>query len=199
MSMKKYIFALTVATALLALLPGSTAAQEADGFKAVNVQKEFTQNAFTFFTNAPILASGDTTAYNAMTIGWGAMGNYLGYQRPTVTVYVAPGRYTYQFMEKYPRFTVMEFDDLKVIDYMGSKSGRDGDKAAALGLHVAYTKNGTPYFKEAKSIIECEIMTVFHQTGSDFRNGTPGEAYKNFAPGIHAAYIAEVIGAWVKP
>lgn len=197
--MRRYVFAIFMAAALPGLFPGNTVAQETDGFRGINVQKDFTQNAFTFFTNAPILASGDSTAYNAMTIGWGAMGNYLGYHRPTVTVYVAPGRYTYQFMEKYPRFTVMEFDDLKVIEYMGRKSGRDGDKAAALGLHVAYTKNGTPYFKEAKSIIECEIMTVFHQTRDDFRNGTPREAYKNFAPGIHAVYIAEVIGAWVKP
>lgn len=29
------------------------------------------------------------------------------------------------------------------------KSGRDGDKALALGLHTAYTANGTPYYTEA--------------------------------------------------
>lgn len=173
-------------------------AQDLEGYKRVNLQDEFADNAFTFFTQAPILLSGDKTASNAMTIGWGSMGNYLGYKRPTVTVYVAPGRYTYQFMERYPRFTIMEFDNPDVARYMGSHSGRDGDKAAALGLHVAYTPNGTPYYTEANTVIECEIITSFHQDESNFRNETPRNFYKNFEAGIHAIYIGEVIDAWKK-
>ena len=133
-----------------------------------------------------------------MTIGWGSLGNYLGYNRLTVSVYVAPARYTYEFMERYPRFTIMEFDDEEVASYMGSHSGRDGDKAAALGLHVAYTPNGTPYYTEAKTVIECEIITAFHQEAKDFRSDTPRNFYDRFSAGIHAVYIGEIIGAWKK-
>lgn len=164
--------------------------------KPFDVQKDFTDNGFTYFTKNLILCSGDSTEHNAMTIGWGAIGNYLGHDRPTVTVYVAPARYTYEFMERHQRFTIMEFADPKVWQYMGKYSGRDGDKAAALGLHVAYTENGTPYYEEALSVIECEILTSWHQTAEDFRNATPQRWYEGFDAGIHTVYIGEVIGAW---
>lgn len=161
-----------------------------------DVQKEFADNGFSFFTRNLILCSGDTSISNAMTIGWGAIGNYLGHDRPAVTVYVAPGRYTWQFMERYPRFTIMEFDNPKIWQYLGKYSGRDGDKAAALGLHTAYTENGTPYYEEAKLVIECEIMTAWHQTEADFRNKTASQWYDGFEPGIHTVYIGEVLNAW---
>jgi flavin reductase (DIM6/NTAB) family NADH-FMN oxidoreductase RutF len=163
---------------------------------AFNVQEDFEKNGFTWFTENLILCSGDTTENNAMTIGWGSIGNYIGHNRPTVTVYVAPARYTYQFMEKYPRFTIMQFDNPAIWKYMGTKSGRDGDKAAALNLHVAYTEHGTPYYEEASMVIECETMTAWHQTEQDFRNNTPKEWYSNFDAGIHTIYIGEIIGAW---
>ena len=164
--------------------------------KSFDVQKEFQENGFNWFTENLILCCGDTAENNAMTIGWGGIGNYLGHNRPAVTVYVAPARYTWQFMEKYPRFTIMQFDDPKIWQYMGKNSGRDGDKAAALGLHTAYTENGTPYYEEASMVIECETMTAWHQTESDFRNATAKEWYGKFDAGVHTVYIGEVLGAW---
>ena len=174
-----------------------TTAQQT-GFKAFDVQKEFEKNGFTFFTENLILCSGDTTENNAMTIGWGSIGNYLGHDRPAVTVYVAPARYTYDFMERHARFTIMKFDKPDIAKYLGSHSGRDGDKAAALGLHVAYTPHGTPYYTEATMVIECEIMTAWHQRPEDFRNSTPKKWYADFSAGVHTVYIGEVIGAWKK-
>jgi flavin reductase (DIM6/NTAB) family NADH-FMN oxidoreductase RutF len=193
--MKKYII---LAIMLTMFAMQDVFAQSLEGYKAINLKEEFNDNAFTFFSRAPILLSGDETAHNAMTIGWGSLGNYLGYDRLTVSVYVAPARYTYEFMERYPRFTIMEFDDERVARYMGSHSGRDGDKAAALGLHVAYTPSGTPYYTEAKTVIECQIITAFHQEAKDFRSDTPRNFYERFSAGIHAVYIGEVIGAWRK-
>lgn len=49
---------------------------------AFNVQKEFQKNGFDWFTENLILCSGDTSRNNAMTIGWGGIGNYLGHDRP---------------------------------------------------------------------------------------------------------------------
>ena len=40
--------------------------------KTINVQKDFEENGFTFFTENLILCSGDTSVNNAMTIGWGS-------------------------------------------------------------------------------------------------------------------------------
>ena len=170
--------------------------KESNELTAFDVQEAFEKNGFTWFTENLILCSGDTIRNNAMTIGWGGIGNYLGHNRPAVTVYVAPGRYTWEFMEKYPRFTIMQFDDPSIWQYMGKYSGRDGDKAAALGLHVVYTEHGTPYYEEASMVIECETMTAWHQTEQDFRNDTPKQWYEGFDAGIHTIYIGEVIGAW---
>ena len=81
--------------------------------KPFDVQKEFADNGFTFFTKNLILCSGDTTENNAMTIGWGGIGNYLGHDRPAVTVYVAPARYTWEFMERHnntPKDWYADFD-----------------------------------------------------------------------------------------
>ena len=173
--------------------------------KAFDVQKEFADNGFTFFTKNLILCVGDSSESNAMTIGWGAIGNYLGRDRPAVTVYVAPARYTYEFMERHKRFTIMEFEDPEVWQFFGKRSGREfvdsanqvpDAKAAAMGLTLAYTENGTPYYKEAKTVIECETMTAWHQTPEDFRNETPRKWYEGFEAGVHAVYIGEVLGAW---
>lgn len=195
----------------LMLVPCSAQAQEENGFKKMNVREDFTENGFQWFRDAELLAAGNKEKSNAMTIGWGGIGNYLGHDRPSVTVYVAPGRYTYQFMERHKRFTIMEFDDPAVWQYMGKYSGRDSvgaadgitesmaqrdRKAAALGLHLTYTENGTPYYEEASLVIECETMTAWHQSEQDFRSDTPRQWYEGFEPGIHTVYIGEVIGAW---
>lgn len=183
---------------ILALSMLNINAQTEYGFKAVEVLDSFEINPFTYFLDAPILAAGDKDSYNAMTIGWGGMGTLWGRNRPVVTVYVAPKRFTHQFMEKSRYFTVMQFSDINVVQYMGKHSGRDGDKAKALGLHVAYTKNGTPYFKEADAVIECEIMYAAPFEEKNFRNDVPKKTYSNFPAGIHSMYIGEVVSAWKK-
>lgn len=183
---------------ILALSMLNINAQTEYGFKAVEVLDSFEINPFTYFVDAPVLAAGDKNNYNAMTIGWGGMGTLWGRNRPVVTVYVAPKRFTHQFMEKSRYFTVMQFSDINVVQYMGKHSGRDGDKAKALGLHVAYTKNGTPYFKEADAVIECEIMYAAPFEEKNFRNDVPKKTYSNFPAGIHSMYIGEVVGAWKK-
>ena len=191
--MNKYLFL------LFAVAMTMVSCQKADTnneLKPFDVQQEFTDNAFTFFTGAKVIMSGDSANANAMTIGWGALGNYTGYECPIVTVFVAPARYTHGYLEKYPRFTLMEFDDPEIPRYLGTHSGRDGDKTEALGLHIAYTENGTPYYEEAKTVIECEIMTVFHQTADDFRSQHMHDFYENFGAGIHTAYFGKVVGAW---
>ena len=89
----------------------------------------------------------------------------------------------------------MQFDNPKVWQYMSSNSGRDSDKVAVLSLHVAYTEHGTPYCEESNLIIECETMSVWHQTEQDFRNDTPKKWHESFDAGILTVYVGEVIGA----
>ncbi len=171
-------------------------AQEENGFKPMNVVEDFTDNGFQWFRNALLLAAGDRTKSNAMAIGWGGIGTL--WQRTALTVYVAEKRYTKEFMDHSDYFTVMAFDEKndEVLRYMGSKSGRDGDKAQALGLHTAYTENGTPYYTEATMVIECKIMYAAPFAPEGFKSDVPRNMYSHFPAGIHSMYIGEVVNAW---
>ena len=164
----------------------------------MNVREDFTENGFQWFRDAELLAAGNKEKSNAMTIGWGGIGTLWG--RTALTVYVAERRYTKEFMDREEYFTVMAFDvaDSKVLNYMGTKSGRDGDKAAALGLHTAYTANGTPYYTEATMVIECRTMYAAPFEAKYFKSEVPQRMYSNFPAGVHTMYIGEVVGAWKK-
>ena len=170
-------------------------------FRPLNVDEDWDENPFTWFKGQGLLlAVGDSISNNAMTIGWGSLGNVwskIGLN--TVTVYVAEARYTYEFMEKYDYFTVMAFDkeDARILGYMGTHSGRDGDKAAHLGLHTLYTEHGTPYYEEAEIVLECKTIYkspfLIEGMSEEVR-----KFYENFDAGVHHQYIGNIVGAWIK-
>ena len=194
--MKKILVTICV---LAVMATGQQAsAQEEHGFQPFKVTESFEENGFQWFRDAQLLAAGNKEASNAMTIGWGGIGTLWG--RTALTVYVAEKRYTKVFMDGSDYFTVMSFDvaDSKVLNYMGTKSGRDGDKAAALGLHTAYTPNGTPYYTEATMVIECRTMYAAPFDPQYFKSDVPKRMYGNFPAGIHSMYIGEVVNAWKK-
>ncbi|HEY9550772.1 MAG TPA: nitroreductase family protein, partial [Prevotella sp.] len=164
--------------------PDPAAANSANEFNEFNVLTDFNDNPFTFFGGPGLLlAAGSKDQFNEMTIGWGTLGTLWGSRRPVATVYVAKKRYTREFMEKNKYFTIMHFKDEKILEYMGTKSGRNTDKAKDLGLHVKYTDNGTPYFEEADMVIECETMYADEFNKKAFRNDVPKEMYDNFPAG----------------
>jgi flavin reductase (DIM6/NTAB) family NADH-FMN oxidoreductase RutF len=105
-----------------------------------------------------LLAAGNfaTGNYNAMTIGWGAVGTM--WSKPFVMVAVRHSRHTYQFMENYATFTVSAFPEAfhDALSLLGTKSGRDGDKIRESGLTpVASSTVAAPSFAEAEIVIEC--------------------------------------------
>ena len=207
--MKKLLLFLCLLS-LMACGNNKVVQKEETGVKTINEKKKFVafdvdtdwdENPFTFFKGQGLLLCvGDSTENNAMTIGWGALGNIWGKNGlNAVTVYVAEARYTFEFMEKYDYFTVMAFDkeDARYLGYMGTHSGRDGDKAAHLGLHTLYTENGTPYFEEAELVLECR--TIYKAPLN--KEGMCEEVqkfYENFDAGVHHMYIGNIIGAWKK-
>ncbi len=192
----KLFYGLLLSVLTLGAMP--VMAQEEYGYKKINVVEDFTDNGFQWFRDAQLLASGNREKSNAMTIGWGGIGTLWG--KTAMTVYVAEQRYTKQFLDASEYFTVMTFgvENSKVLTYMGTKSGKDGDKAAALGLHTAYTPNGAPYYTEAEMVIECKIMYAAPFDPKYFKSEVPKNRYKNFPAGIHSMYIGEVTNAWKK-
>ena len=169
-------------------------------FHEFTVTEDFLLNPFNYFSQpgGMLVCAGDRNASNAMTIGWGGLGTLWGHSTNTVTVYVAQKRYTHEFMERNDYFTIMTFKDQNVLRYMGSHSGRDGDKAAALGLHVAYTENGTPYYEEAECVIECKKIYSDTFNPEDFKDEIPRNFYDRFDAGYHSFYIGKVVKAMKK-
>ena len=55
-----------------------------------------------------LVAAGDAGASNAMTVSWGGMGTI--WNKPVVTIYIRPQRYTKQFVDGSDRFTLSFFD-----------------------------------------------------------------------------------------
>ncbi len=173
-----------------------SAAQTGGELQPFDVMENLDVHPFTFFTgDGLLLAAGDSASSNAMTIGWGGLGTLWG--KPAVTVYVREGRHTHEFMERSKYFTVMTFSDKSVLRYMGTHSGRDGDKAKALGLHTRYTANGTPYYAEADTVIECRTMWVGNLDKNGFRSDVPASFYEahDDGNGFHTEYIGEVVSA----
>ena len=195
--MKNRSFITAILVAMFMIAPSKMSAQEDNGFKKFSVEEAFEDNGFQWFRDAQLLCAGNKEMSNAMTIGWGGIGTF--WQRPALTVYVAEQRYTKKFMDDSEYFTVMSFDvkDSKVLNYMGTKSGRDGDKAQALGLHTVYTANGTPYYTEATMVIECKIMFAAPLDPQHFKSDVPKKVYGNPAS-VHSMYIGEVVNAWKK-
>ena len=174
--------------------------ESAPAFHEFAVNEDFLLNPFNYFTQPGglLVCAGDRNKSNAMTIGWGALGTLWGHKTNTVTVYVAERRYTHEFMEASDYFTIMTFKDQNVLSYMGTKSGRDGEKAAALGLHVAYTENGTPYYEEAESVIECKKIYSDTFDPEKFTDDVPRNFYDGFEAGYHTVYIGKVVKAMKK-
>jgi flavin reductase (DIM6/NTAB) family NADH-FMN oxidoreductase RutF len=108
-----------------------------------------------------VLACGDYHAktFNAMTVAWGSLGEM--WNRPFAQVVVRPTRHTHGFMEKFSTFTLCAFPEAcrKALSFIGSRSGRDGDKISESGLTpVPSLRVPAPCFEEAELVIECRKM-----------------------------------------
>jgi flavin reductase (DIM6/NTAB) family NADH-FMN oxidoreductase RutF len=71
---------------------------------------------------------------NPMTVSWGGLGTL--WNRPIVTIYVRPTRFTYELLEAHREFT-LNFLDAQAHDAMnvcGSETGREKDKWKLSGL-----------------------------------------------------------------
>jgi flavin reductase (DIM6/NTAB) family NADH-FMN oxidoreductase RutF len=141
-----------------------------------------------------LLASGDFAAgrYNFMTAAWGGLG--CMWDRPLAMVVVRPARYTYEFMEKYPEFTLNKFPQAyaEKLEWCGAHSGRKVDKVKHTGLTPEASRRvAAPAFAEAELVLECR-KTYW----SDFE---PARFLADFIAGnypkkdYHRMYFGEIL------
>ncbi len=145
---------------------------------------------------------------NSMTISWGSVG--IEWMRPIFVTYVRTGRYTHELLEKNGEFTVniaLPGSKVnKIKGYVGTKSGRDEDKLAALGLNLVDGEQvNVPAIAELPMTLECKVVYKQDQDLSKM----PAEFVEKFYPqdvdssyhsankDTHTMYFGEIVNAYI--
>ena len=152
-----------------------------------------------------IVTAGSMEHYNSCTVSWGSLGNIWGHagnSRPTVTVYIHPARYTSEFLKNSDTFTVSFYPESckKALSYIGSHSGRDGDKAVGAGLTPIEIGQGVTY-KEANLTFLCKKLYHHQFSKEDITTevqeyyASMPKAFPDFNGGWqpHIVFVGEII------
>ena len=147
-----------------------------------------------------VTAGNAERGYNTMTASWGHLGSIWGHGGglPTAVVYLRPQRYTKEFVDREELFTITVFPEQyrKALGYLGSHSGRDGDKVAAAGLTPIFEGDYTT-FAEAKLTLVCRKLYRGTLTADGFVDQSiVSDHYPN--ADFHDFYVGEIIKALVQ-
>ena len=144
---------------------------------------------------------------NTMTIGWGTIGIEWGL--PVFVAYVREGRFTRELIDKSGVFTVnvpMGDFDRRILAVAGTKSGRDVDKIAELGLTLEEPDVvSCPGIKELPLTLECRVVCRQKQDISALAELPRSRYYPQDVPptnpssnrDAHVAYYGEIVSAYV--
>lgn len=152
---------------------------------------EFSENPFKLIGSDWMLITakkGEKT--NMMTASWGGVG--ILWNKPVATIYVRPQRYTKEFIdnEEYFSLCVLPEEYRQILNYCGTKSGRDEDKIAETKLTVDESEKA-PIFKESRLVLICKKLYAQDLTEQSFIDKSLVE--KNYqAKDFHTMYIAEI-------
>ncbi|MCK5157244.1 MAG: flavin reductase family protein [Spirochaetales bacterium] len=105
-----------------------------EGFVSISPDKSIINPFTAIGEDWFLVTAGDENSWNTMTAAWGGLG-FL-WNKPVTYAFVRYSRYTYEFMEQNSHFTFSFFGSewKKALNYCGTHSGRDTDKAAETGL-----------------------------------------------------------------
>ncbi len=120
-----------------------------------------------------LITAGVEGSYNTMTASWGHLGALWGHGggMPTSVIYIRPQRYTRTFVDREPLYSLCFFPQRykKQLGYLGTHSGRDGDKVAHTGLTPVHGP-GYTYFKEASLVLVCRKLYRAPLEAANFLN-----------------------------
>ena len=137
-----------------------------------------------------LITAGDKDSFNTMTASWGGLG--VLWERRVAFCFVRPTRYTYQFMERSPRYTLSFYGEQhrKALTYCGSHSGRDGDKVKASGL-TPVRDDEVVYFSEARLVLVCRKLYFQDVSAERFLDPKINEMYPQ--KDYHRMYVGEIL------
>lgn len=157
--------------------------------------------------NGILLTSAAGDRVNTMTIAWGFLG--VDWQKPVFITLVRTGRFSRSLLDQNPEFTInapVGQINKKILALAGTRSGRELDKIATLGLHlVPAEKISVPAILEFPLTLECRVIYRQEQDPRfmppAIRNGYHPQDIDSSVPGInrdfHIAYYGEIVSAYI--
>ena len=138
-----------------------------------------------------VVTAGTKASANAMTVSWGGVGVLWG--KNVAYIFIRDSRYTKEFIDQNDFFSVTFLSETyrDAMNYLGSHSGRDGDKFGPAGLTLAY-RHSIPYIDEGNFVLLCQKLSATRITEDSFL--APSLKDKWYKDGdMHTMYIAEII------
>ncbi|MBQ3566434.1 MAG: flavin reductase [Oscillospiraceae bacterium] len=142
-----------------------------------------------------LVTSGNASDYNTMTASWGQTG--FIWRMPVFTTVIRTNRKTFEYAEKNEYFTISFFseDYRDALNFCGTHSGRDCDKAKETGLIVCEL-DGNVAFEQADMVFVCRKVYTQDMTEDCFVDKAPLEFYKNDP--YHKSFTGEIVSVYVK-
>ena len=137
-----------------------------------------------------LITAGSPAAFNTMTAGWGGLG--VLWDKQVAFVFLRPTRHTFGFLEQAPAFTLSFFteDHRAALEFCGTHSGREVNKAAKTGLTPLFDRPGAVYFAEARLVLVCR--KIYSQDIDPARFLDPAIAGFYGACDYHRLYVGEI-------
>jgi flavin reductase (DIM6/NTAB) family NADH-FMN oxidoreductase RutF len=142
-----------------------------------------------------LITAGTFNKCNTMTASWGGLG--VLWDKHVVFCFIRPSRYTFEFVERHPVFTLSFFDASyrPVLEFCGSQSGRHVNKIERCGLTPVEAANGSVYFQEARLVLECRKLYYQDIDPNAFMAQTLNAIYPE--KDYHRMYIGEIERVWL--
>ncbi len=142
-----------------------------------------------------LVTAGTPDDFNTMTASWGGLGEL--WNRRVAFAFVRPQRYTFEFMERAPSFTLSFFAETHrdALKFCGTHSGRKVDKMAETGLIPVPTPLDSVAFAQARLVLVCRKLYAQDIAGEHFIvPEVREEVYP--AADYHRLYIGEIVEVW---
>ncbi|MYL28968.1 flavin oxidoreductase [Halobacillus halophilus] len=120
---------------------------------------------------AVVIGSGYEGEVNFMSAGWHS---FLSMDPPMYGAAVGRERYTYQLIKQSGAFTIhfLPYEEAAFIQYAGSISGVDTNKATSFGQQWKRGENGSPVLESAYLTYECEVDQMIPTGDHDWVTST---------------------------
>ena len=146
-----------------------------------------------------LVTAGCKEKFNMMTASWGGIG-WL-WNKPVAFVFIRPERCTHDFIEREGRLTLSFYKEeyRGILQFCGTKSGRDVDKAKETGLRPVQLESGAMTFREARLTLDCRKLFKSPMSAADFIDKSILEKWYGSQPGgsLHDVYVVEIEGVYV--